>query len=228
VSKPAAWITPAEIPADFFCRVVHIPKSVFIQAAIFGALLPLVSADNWELTGDVTPDEIAAAMLTMFEDLSSQDGVCLPVKPILLQDRKTAGTAGGGFTNGAWQTRTLNTELYDDDGFVSLSGNVFTLQPGTWLIEASAPAYRVAQHQTRLFDVSNTVFVENSEGTSEIANSSDSTQTRSFMRVIQTITQPKDYRLEHRCVTTQATNGLGFALGQIVEVYAEVLLTKLS
>ena len=66
-----------------------------------------------------------------------------------LQDQKTSGTEGGNFTSGAWNTRTLNTEVTDTIGS-TLSSNQFTLPAGTYYIEASAPAYSVGRHLSRL------------------------------------------------------------------------------
>ena len=55
-----------------------------------------------------------------------------------LKDVKAANTAGGTFTSGAFQTRTLNT-VEGDASIVSLAANQFTLQAGTYHIEGVAP-----------------------------------------------------------------------------------------
>ena len=68
----------------------------------------------------------------------------------LIVDQKASGT-GGGTASAGWNVRTLNTEIYDDDAIASLSGtNGFTLEPGEYLIEWSAPAYRCQRNQTAL------------------------------------------------------------------------------
>ena len=68
--------------------------------------------------------------------------VLIDVPYIKLSDVKSAGTAGGTFTSGSWQTRTLNTEDSDTGGNCSLSSNQFTLDAGTYEINARASASR--------------------------------------------------------------------------------------
>ena len=62
---------------------------------------------------------------------------------------------GGDFNSGAWRTRTLDTEITDSDGIVSLSSNQFTLQAGNYFIIAWASALQVNGHQARLRDITN-------------------------------------------------------------------------
>src|SRR5687768_2319629 len=69
-----------------------------------------------------------------------------------LVDEKAANTAGGTFTTGAWRTRTLNTEKLDEITS-TLASNQFTLPAGTYNIVASAPAFFVSRHQTRLRNI---------------------------------------------------------------------------
>ena len=54
----------------------------------------------------------------------------------IIADEKPDGTPGGANASGDWRTRELNTELGDPDGIVSIASNQFTLQAGTYLIEA--------------------------------------------------------------------------------------------
>ena len=78
----------------------------------------------------------------------------------ILVDQKTSGTNGGSFTSGDWRTRDLNTEIADPDGIVSISSNQFTLQAGSYLIKAHAPAYKVGRHQIALYDITASNYVE--------------------------------------------------------------------
>ena len=145
----------------------------------------------------------------------------------LLADEQPNNTVGGTFTSGSWVTRTLNTEVSDTDGIVSLSSNVFTLGAGTYVIEWSAPAYKVGNHQSRLYDNTNSNVVD--YGTAEFTSSSDNTQTRSFGEAKVTISASTSYKIEHRCYTTSNTYGLGAnaSFGN-VEVYTQVKITKLA
>ena len=71
----------------------------------------------------------------------------------VIVDEKTADTNGGTFTQDAWQTREINTEVADPDGIVTIASNQFTLGAGNYLIRWQCPAVQVERHQTRFFDV---------------------------------------------------------------------------
>lgn len=73
----SAWLTPDSIPGITTCRVLLIPDSEEIVAAISGALLLLSEAENWEAFGSVTPEEIASAMWGMWREFV--DGGCMRV-----------------------------------------------------------------------------------------------------------------------------------------------------
>src|SRR6185503_4616539 len=77
----------------------------------------------------------------------------LPIPYLNYQDQKIQNTAGGTFTSGAWRTRTLNTEAADTGSYGTLASNQITLTAGTYIIRASAPAYRVNSHILRLQNV---------------------------------------------------------------------------
>jgi len=125
----------------------------------------------------------------------------------LINDTKTSSDDGGTFTNGAWRTRDLNTELDDPDGIVSISSNQFTLGAGSYLIRWSAPAYRTDSHQTRLYDVTNTA--ARASGGPGYAEASNLGSDRSFGCDRVTITANTTYEIQHRCQTSSSTNGFG-------------------
>lgn len=147
-------------------------------------------------------------------------------KVCVLKDVKSTNTAGGTFTSGGWITRTLNTKE-SGDSFLSLAVDnlSFTITlPGTYLIEAQAPAFAVAQHQTRLQNL--TTATTASQGTSDYSSGS---QTWSFVKAVVTVSSATQYALQHRCNTTGTTNGLGVAanLGSD-ETYSTVTITKIT
>lgn len=150
---------------------------------------------------------------------------------ILLRDEKAAGTSGGTFTSGAWQTRTLNTEVVDTGGHCTLTSNQFTLASGTYRIRASAPAYNVLRHQTRLRNITDgsTTLVGSSEyaGTENTGQSVFPTTNRSHVSGRFTITASKAFEIQHRCEQTRNTFGFGVEanFGE-VEVYTIVELEK--
>lgn len=139
---------------------------------------------------------------------------------VLVREEQPAGTNGGTFTAGAWQTRTINTEVFDSDGICTLPGsNVIRLLAGTYEYRISAPASFVSGHKCRLYDVTAGAVVVGSSGTTEAANV-DPTNTRSFDSGRFTISSSNDFRVEHRAKVTKATDGFGYPsnFGE-VEVY---------
>lgn len=136
-------------------------------------------------------------------------------------------TQGGTFTNGAWRTRTLNavrtTQIGGANQFFNPTpaANIITLPAGLFIVRASAPAFNCDGHQTRLNVNAGTSFIY---GTSEYAPTG--VQTRSFVEAV--LSSGSSFSLEHRCVTTRATDGLGKAANLENEVYAVVEIYKLS
>lgn len=155
-----------------------------------------------------------------------------PYKTIILEDQKTTNTNGGTFTSGAWRTRTLNTEVCDTGSNCSLSSNQFTLDAGTYEIEASASAYGVQYHACRLQNVTDSTTTLS--GTSEFCDprNTDTASNRSFLRGRFTIASAKAFEIQHQCNSTLATTGFGNAVGAVFtvgnEVYTTVFLRKVA
>lgn len=140
---------------------------------------------------------------------------------------RSSGTSDGTFTSGAWRTRTLTTEVNDDTGSASLASNRFTLPAGTYVIRASAPAYRVHQHMAALFNYTDSSYTL--YGTSEFASVDNALITRSFVVGKFTITAAKAFEIRHYCNTTRADNGFGPANGiGVNETYTVVELWKVA
>lgn len=151
----------------------------------------------------------------------------VPVQQVaFLKDEKSANTQGGTFTLGDWRTRDLNTT--SGDSIVSLSANQFTLQSGSYLITAVAPAHDTDAHKIRLRNITDGVDVPNGIGTSTWIDASDGSVTQSYLECTLTITSSKTFEIQHRSAQTKATNGFGRAsnLG-VIEVYTQVKITKL-
>lgn len=150
-----------------------------------------------------------------------------PIKYAKLSDQKSSGTAGGDFNSGAWRTRAL-TEQIDSSGIVSVSANQFTLQAGTYRIIASAPGFRVNNHQARIQNITDSTTVD--LGTSEFSDGGTSgTGSRSFVDTEFTIASAKAFELQHYAQTTYAVSGLGDPCGfGVNEVYAVVQIWKVA
>ena len=151
-------------------------------------------------------------------------------------DQKTAGSNGGAFTSGSWQTRDLNTEITDVDGIVSISSDAFRLSTGSYLLKWSAPACQVDMHQTRLYDETGTAPIisgscENAESTMSGYPAEDNkvaTKSIGFARVTVGAGVTNDYKIQHRCYVTRSDHGLGVGgnFGELerftmVEIYKE-------
>jgi len=142
-----------------------------------------------------------------------------------LKDVQASGVDGGDFTQNAWQTRVLGVTS-GDTGIVSLSTNQFTLQAGTYHIEASAPAYGVNQHKCKLRNITDST--DDIIGSSE-QPSSGGISTCSFLSGAIVLAGEKIFELQHRCLSTRNGNGFGKkSTFGVDEVYSQVKITKLS
>lgn len=148
-------------------------------------------------------------------------------KVAFLKDLKTSGTDGGTFTSGSFITRDLNT-IEGDVSFVSLSANRFTLSAGEYIIEASAPAYRVAMNRIILKNINDdTNDIIGSSEYSRIDLSAEGTNRSHLLGKI-SIGSSKQFEIQHRCFSTLANFGLGNRTGfGLPEVFTQVKITKL-
>lgn len=137
-------------------------------------------------------------------------------------DLKATGTDGGTFTSGSWQDRTINTTVINDIPGASLATNTLTLPAGTYLFLITAPANEVGRHQIKLRNTSDST--DDLVGSSENAPSGTS---HSEITGLLTIAAPKNFKVQHRCQTTKATNGFGIAADfGLSEVYTDVKVWK--
>ena len=152
----------------------------------------------------------------------------LPYTPRVcyLKDVKPNNTAGGTFNSGSFSIRTLN-DISGDQSFISLSASVFTLDPGTYRIRATAPAFFVGRHKARLRDVTNGADVI--IGRSAVSQSSGaSSENESLIEGEFSTNLTTSYRIEHQCAVTRTTNGYGVESNfGVDEVYTQVVLTKI-
>ncbi len=143
---------------------------------------------------------------------------------IYIRDEKASGTAGGTFTSGAWQTRTLNTEVIDTGNNATLASDQVTLLAGTYRFRASAPAYVTNSHKVKLKNITDSIEYI---GTTTIAAAAGNVMNTSLVEGRFTIAASKVFEVQHYCQTTKATDGFGNACSfSVVEVYAEVEFWK--
>lgn len=128
-------------------------------------------------------------------------------------DQQPSGTNGGSSVANTWTTRVLNTALSGNlDGITtSLSSNQVTIQPGNYVLRASAPAFESASHMIRIYCVTDSAVLV--YGSTEYSYTTVSPQTRSFAEALISITSAKTYRIEHNVQQSQASNGFGATAG---------------
>jgi hypothetical protein len=141
----------------------------------------------------------------------------------LLRDEKVIGTNGGTFIKNIWKTRDLNTIITSSGSGISLSNNQITLQPGTYIIDASCPSYKVDYNAIRLNNI--TYSTIDICGTSSYSKDS---LTTSKLYSILNVPSETVYELQHISKKTQNFNGLGLSTGFQTEVYSIVKIIKLK
>ena len=125
----------------------------------------------------------------------------------VIADVKAYNINGGTFTQEAWQTRDLNTELDDPENIVTIASNQFTLQAGTYLVEWSAPAYNVTRHSTRLQNITDST--TDMQGTADYSNADVSN--KSIGAGILTLLSAKAFEIQHHGDTTKVGTGFGIS-----------------
>ena len=144
----------------------------------------------------------------------------------IIGDVKANDVDGGTFTEGDWRTRDLNTELADADDIVSISSNQFTLQAGSYLIEAHAPAYKTNRHMIKLYQTSGTP-ADIAFGTGMYANSSYLGNVVSSVRARVTISTATTYEIRHQGDVSSTTYGFGLGANfSTTELYTVVQIFK--
>jgi hypothetical protein len=145
---------------------------------------------------------------------------------IQIEDRKAQNTSGGTFTAGSWQKRDLNTEVADTGNNAAVASNQITLEAGTYLVFASAPAFIVNRHQLRLQNVTDGTTL--AVGQSNHAAAGTNVNNIAVLAGRFTISEQKVLELQHQCETSAATRGLGVEGNFGAEVYAQIQFWKES
>ena len=145
----------------------------------------------------------------------------------IIEEQQAHDANSGTFTQDAWQTRLLNTEVADPDNIVSISSNQFTLQAGTYLLRWSAPAYNMTHHQTRIYNITDSSVVRYGSSEYTDTNHMDQTSSTGVGRV--TIAGAKAFELQHYGHNTSTNTGFGVPANStgatehysLVEIYKE-------
>lgn len=142
----------------------------------------------------------------------------------IICDEKGYNVSGGTFTSGAWRTRDLNTIIADPDSIVSIASNQFTLGAGSYLIEASAPAYITDRHQLSLYNVTTAAAVQYGQNSYIVSTSGVQTNASLVARV--TIASSTTFEIQHQCTRTTTTTGFGASSNFSTSIYTVVKIFK--
>ena len=149
------------------------------------------------------------------------------IEYVKLSDVKAANTAGGTFTAGSWQTRTLNTS--EGGSYCTLNSNQFTLPRGEYRIFARTPALTVDRHKAKLRNITDSA--DTIIGTSEFSDNAIGGHgvTHSVINGSFTILDTTTFEIQHMCQVTALTNGFGVASNfSVDEVYTIVEIWKIG
>jgi len=149
------------------------------------------------------------------------------IKPAvaIIKDVKAYNADAGAATSGDWRTRDLNT-IEGESWFVTLADPDFTLEPGTYKINATSPFYGATYYSSvRLYDVTNSSVVKYSAQTY-----AHTAQVNALIDAVLTIGASTAFRIQYRVQTTDA-DGLGLSNyldSTAVSVYTTVRIEKLK
>ena len=180
----------------------------------------LDSSGNITVEGNLTVDGTS----TLTGAVSGDNGGLFSAWAQVYDLAQSTGQDGGSFTSGAWRTRTLQTEE-DPSNIVSLSSNQFTLGAGTYIIRWSAPAYKVSQHTTQLYDVTNSAVIEYGSQAYTYYDTNNAGD-RSFGLARHTITGNTAFEIQHQCGWTANTHGFGTGQGGKLYKFTVVEILK--
>lgn len=155
-----------------------------------------------------------------------------PVNIYTAKHQVAANTAGGGATNGAWQTRTLNLESVNTiGGTASLAANQITLPAGTYRVRGYSCLNAVDFHRCGIYNATDATWLtDTTSGSSIVGPPVDAPSPVQSVAQVEgrfTIAAAKAIELRYRCETTVPTNGQGLATNWGVdEVYAMLTFEK--
>jgi hypothetical protein len=203
--------------------------NIFITGSTGGSVNPPITGsmviwDDGITQGSALHLNFGSNITATISGSTAQIDVIASTGHILIVDQKAQNTPGGTFTQGAWQTRDLNTEIYDTGGHASISSNEIVLAAGTYRTEIECPAYGVTRHQARLYDVTNAAVL--GTGTSEYTYTSNTVSNKSIIKCRFTLTGTTTIRVEHQCQTTKTTNGFGIECNFTDEIFTLVELWR--
>ena len=142
----------------------------------------------------------------------------------IITHEKSNNTHGSSLSNSSYATRELNTEVADPDNIVSVSGNQFTLQAGTYFIESMSIIHRGNMSQSMLYNVTDSSVVQ--YGMSVHSSDGNSGNVISPVVARVTIGSAKAFSIQSRVSNTDGENsGLANNFGN-TQIYTIIKIFK--
>lgn len=133
----------------------------------------------------------------------------------------------GAFTSGEDFDVDANTNVLTMTGLPA-NAHAIRLGAGTYILDATAPAHKADHHALRLYDA--TAVADISVGCNSFCNDGDAVSTRATLHKTFTLSVISEIHLLHFIQDAQASDGLGkgYATKGELEVYAEIIIQKIS
>lgn len=232
------------IAADIIDNIWYAMLAVIKEAGV----TPSETTENTNGVNDFLDaiNELLTGILIDEDDMVSDSAVLAPTQQSVkayvdgfglrnylhVRDEKASGTAGGTFTSGAWQTRTLNLVKANTINPATHpvgsapASNRITLPIGTYRVQANCPSRFGGVKQARLYNI--TGAAELVLGQNSSADISEYCNSHCQVNGTFTLAAPSSVELQHRTATTKATDGFGAATSWGTEVYAEMEIWKIA
>jgi hypothetical protein len=154
-----------------------------------------------------------------------------------LRDERRSGIDGGSFKAGVWIPRKLTAfDGLVGMGIALIGDDTLRMDPGTYNIDAEAPALGVGDHQVRWQNITDKTHAHPHSSTTECfgtstSSCSDEQATVSKVRFrLHVNEKPQLYQLQHCCSGGRPVDGFGRACGfkDAMEVYSTVMISRVN
>jgi hypothetical protein len=201
-------------------------RSISINAAF---KFPGGSAPQWSVTAnavDVIEGYQKASGDLQVTAVKIQDNLNRPAPDIIVQQTAAAASDGGTATQGAWQTRALNTLARNRNNLGSLASNQITLPAGTYFMDGWSAGYKCKGFQTRIYNITDATEV--ALGGVQYAEGDVAVSVTSIVDgAVVTIAASKAFALQSRVESTRSTDGYGKGSAWSTNVFAGLRIWKL-
>jgi hypothetical protein len=145
----------------------------------------------------------------------------------IFNETQAAGTNGGSSTTGSFLIRTLNTTVVNTITGCSIASSVITLPAGTYYVSAQAPFLETTSLKLRLRNTTDST--DAIIGMTLYMSSGAGAGNTGLLNGYFTIAGTKDFELQYRVSTSQATFGLGVGANfGVSEIYSQIQIEKVA